>query len=142
MSDKRIRDELIRFCLRKLEKLECKVPKPNDQIKKVESDLISLPPSVIADHEISNILTDDEDEDEYHEIITDDESFEEDGGDTRLFIPNTVAFLKSEGFETPKNLISSDKIVKLCSDNNLVLRIALYKILGDLIMKGISQLLK
>lgn len=142
MSDKRIRNELIRFCLRKLEKLECKVPKPNLQIKKVESDLISLPPcDVITDDEDSNILTDDEDE-QFHEIITDDESYEEDGGDTRLFIPNTVAYLKSEGFETPKNLISSDKIVKLCSDNNLVLRIALYKILGDLIMKGISQLFK
>lgn len=142
MSEKRIRNELIRFCLKKLEKLECKVPKLNCQIKKVESDLISSSSCVVVtDDESSNIMTDDEDE-QFHEIVTDDESLEEDGCDTRFFIPNTVDFLKSEGFEPPKNLISSEKNVKLCSDNNLVLRIALYKILGDLIIKGISQLLK
>lgn len=142
MSEKRIRNELIRFCLRKLAKLECKVPKINCQIKKVESDLISSSSCVvITDDESTYTVTDDEDE-QFHEIVTDDECFEEDGGDTHFLIPNTVAFLKSEGFEPPKNLISSEKNVKLCSDNNLVLRIALYKILGDLIMKGISQLFK
>ena len=155
-----IHDELIRFCLNELQKLECKVSKQNHHIRKIESDLISLPLAVI--------ITDDESSDDdideckvsiqkHHikamksdltsvptiNIITDDESSERDVDAVELFhIPKTFNYLKSRGFLPPKNLISFGTNVKLCSNNDLILKIAFYKIIGDLIILGISQLLK
>lgn len=115
-----IDDDLIRFCLNEVHKIESMVSIQNHHIKKIELDLISLSSFNISTDEYSNV--------DVEECLN---------------IPKTVDVLKSNIIlSTQENLIDSDTDFKLYYNNDLVLKIALFKILGDLMTFGLRILLK